>query len=105
MNAKKIEYDLDDNDDRDMYEEMLHECYPEDVKVCGMDMDPVQVLKECDTTAYRCGAIDYFDGLDDRWVCEECDGQYDNEEEAEECCKTDEQIEEELKLKEGKRQV
>lgn len=86
MNATKIEYDLDDDTDAMLYENMLSDIYGDNVNICGYEMDPVHVFKTMDPIAYRCGAIDFFDGLDERWDCE-CGERFDNKEDAEECCK------------------
>lgn len=89
MNATKIEYDLDDPTDASLYDNILYDIYGETVNICGLNYDTLHALKKVDPTAYRCGAHDFFDGLDERWDCE-CGMRYDNEEEAEECCKDEE---------------
>jgi len=48
----------------DMYEEALEGIYGDSVEVCGMTMNPVYILKECDPTAYRCGMGDMVDSMD-----------------------------------------
>lgn len=56
--------DPDSSDVVAQYEQSLNEAYGNTITVCGMEMDPVRVLRECDETAYRCGLVDYTDGLD-----------------------------------------
>lgn len=68
-------------DERD-YEEELNAIYGT-VEVCGMTMDAGTVLRECDPTAFRCGMAD----KPIIWVCDECDTEYEDEDEANECCK------------------
>lgn len=46
----------------ELYEQMLYECYGEDVSICGLDYDPVYVLREIDPIAYRVGRADALDG-------------------------------------------
>lgn len=46
------------------FENMLRDVYGDSVSVCGMDMDPIRVLKEMDETAYRCGVNDYIDSCE-----------------------------------------
>ena len=51
-----------------VFDEMLDELYSfEPVGGPFAYMQPSQVLKECDPTAYRCGVNDYF-GTGDEWV-------------------------------------
>jgi hypothetical protein len=66
----------------DQYEEMLTEIYGV-VDVCGYKFDAGRVLRELDPTAFRCGMADE----PEVFVCGECDAEYDNETDAEECCK------------------
>jgi len=54
-------FELDPDDYIDSYNELLDE---EDVEICGMSYSTSHVLKEVDPTAYRCGLIDYIDGID-----------------------------------------
>lgn len=56
-------FELDNEDYREQYEEMLDECY-EPLKLGQLTFNPSQVLKRCDPVAYRCGLNDYVDGLD-----------------------------------------
>jgi len=35
-----------------------------DVNVCGLTFLPSQIIEELDPTAYRCGLVDYVDGLE-----------------------------------------
>ena len=52
-------FELDPDDYADQYDEMLDEVHGE-----FMGMDASYILKETDPTAYRCGLLDYLDGLD-----------------------------------------
>lgn len=60
-----------------------------DVTVAGLTFSPSQIIKELDPTAYRCGKIDYDDGmdLDDveeyKDLCEELEGLEGEHEDAE----------------------
>ena len=76
MNAQLIELAEDE------YEDMLTEIYGT-VTVCGMEYDSGRLLREIDPTAFRCGMSDE----PERWQCDECDSEFDEQEEAEECCK------------------
>lgn len=58
------EIDTDAADVVEMYESSLRDSFGDSVSICGMDMDPVAILKEMDETAYRCGMNDWTDGLD-----------------------------------------
>ena len=58
--ASKIDnFELDPEDFADQYDDML-----DDVNGEFMGFDASQILKEMDPTAYRCGLLDYIDGLD-----------------------------------------
>ena len=46
-------------DTDEMYDCWLRDCYSETVNVCGFEMDPVQILRELDPVAYRCGKSDW----------------------------------------------
>jgi len=87
MNAIEKEVEITEAE----YDEVLEEIYGKSVLVCGMDMYPPRVLKEMDPIAYRCGKGDYEDSLDRVWECDECGEEYKDEDEAEECCKEDEE--------------
>ena len=47
----------------EMYDEMLDDCYGT-VTIAGIDYTTPYALKEIDPTAYRCGKIDWLDGMD-----------------------------------------
>ena len=51
-------FELDADDFEDEYEEILRAEYGT-VNICGMTMDAVNVLKECDPTAFRNELLDY----------------------------------------------
>jgi len=74
------------------YEDVLNELY-DPVTICGMEYEQGTALKELDPVAFRCGKSDYESVLDSDnpvWVCAECDTEFGSEEEAEECCNTEE---------------
>ena len=52
-------FELDPDDYTDQYDEMLDEVNGE-----FMGMNASYILKKMDPTAYRCGLLDYLDGLD-----------------------------------------
>ena len=52
-------FELDPEDYAEQYDEMLDE-----VNGDFLGMNASHILKETDLTAYRCGLLDYLDGLD-----------------------------------------
>lgn len=52
-------FELDPDDYAERYDDMLDECHGD-----FMGMNASYILKEMDLTAYRCGLLDYLDGLD-----------------------------------------
>lgn len=82
MNIKEIEYEMTDEEYRDMLDEIYGE-----VEVCGMTFSSGRVLEELDPTAFRCGKGDYESEQPSKWQCGTCDTEYNEEEDAEECCK------------------
>ena len=85
MKATEVEREATEEE----YCDFLDEVY-EEVEVAGMMYNTSYVLREVDPTAFRCGKVDYEAGLDPLWKCGSCDTEYDNESEAEECCKDEE---------------
>ena len=85
MNAYQVEERITE----DEYQDYLNEVY-EDIEICGMIMSQGTILKECDYTAFRTGYVDYLDSLGDLYICGVCKIEYDNEEEAEDCCSEEE---------------
>ena len=81
MNAEQKRYTDDE------YEDILNDIYADDVSVCGYPMQQGSILREVDPIAFSCSKNDYEAGPDNPWVCKECETEYDNEEEAEACCK------------------
>jgi len=69
----------------DQWEEVLDELYGT-VEICGMTFNSGRALKELDRVAFDCGKNDYEDG-NRKWECGECGDEYENEDDAEECCK------------------
>lgn len=47
----------------EMYREFINEIEPE-VIICGCMFQPATILEELDPVAFRCGCLDYADGLD-----------------------------------------
>ncbi len=62
-------------------EEYINECY-DTVIVCGFEYEQGTILKEVDPIAFRCAVAD----MPPRWICDHCEDEYDDEEDAEECC-------------------
>ena len=79
MNATQKEYD-----DRE-YEDRLTDIFGE-VQICGMTFDSGRALHELDPIAFNCARNDE----EIVWICGECNAEYETEDEAEECCKPDE---------------
>ena len=52
-------FELDPDDYADQYDEMLDEAHGD-----FLGMNASYILKNMDTIAYRCGLLDYLDGLD-----------------------------------------
>lgn len=47
----------------EMYREFINEIEPE-VTICGCTFQPATILEELDPVAFRCGYLDYANGLD-----------------------------------------
>lgn len=65
INLKKMEIDnfeIDPDDYTEQYDDFLNE--EGTVRVAGLEFDPAQIVKELDPTAYRCGLVDYVDGIE-----------------------------------------
>src|SRR5688572_21322950 len=56
----------------------LNEIYPL-VNVCGMEMSPGRILRELDRVAFDMSKPD-------RWSCDNCQKEYEEESDAKECC-------------------
>ena len=91
MNAYEIEKDEEE------FEEYLNSAYG-DVEVCGMMYPAGKGLKELDEVAFRCALSDE----PIRYGCGECGAEYDDEDEAEECCKDEFKEEDLLRSEEAK---
>lgn len=60
---KEIEnFEIDVDDQEGAYKESLDCEGP--VSVAGMKFDASRIIEELDPTAYRCGLVDYVDGLE-----------------------------------------
>ena len=57
------------------------------INVCGYEMFPSTILEQCDPIAYQCG---YSDCQEYTYICGGCDTEYDEYDDAHECCKEDE---------------
>ena len=69
-------------------EEFLHEIYG-NVEICGMAFSSGQALRELDPTAFRMAKLDIEDShnrVNSIWVCSECGEEYNDEDEADQCC-------------------
>lgn len=85
MKAYRKETELNDRE----FVKILDDIYG-DVTICGMKYSSGRALLELDETAFTCARNDYTDGLDKDtpvWICDKCDEKFDNEEDAEACCK------------------
>jgi rubrerythrin len=87
LDAEKYEYDLDNREDKAMYDDMLDEC-TECCTFCTR-YGAARILEEIDPTAYRCGFNDYVDGLDDRYKCPICGDIFDDDDAAKYHCQTE----------------
>ncbi len=85
------EYDLDNNEDKAMFDDMLNETHFELTKLLKnfANITPAKVLEHCDNTAYREDFNNYTDGLDATWLCGECEKTHRYEDHANDCCKLD----------------
>jgi hypothetical protein len=87
MNIKEIEYCITDGEYRDLLDELYG-----DVEICGMTFSSGYALKELDPIAFDCGKNDYETGTPSKWECGACNEEYEEEEDAEACCKVEETI-------------
>jgi ribosomal protein S27AE len=88
MKVERIEYEMTDEE----YQDFLTGVFGE-IDVCGFKYDAGYVLKELDPTAFRCGKVDEESEHGDTFKCGECGEIYDDEDDAEACCKPDEDTE------------
>ena len=79
MNAEEIE--LTDEE----FEDILNELH-EPVNICGYTMHKGTILKECDPIAFYQKKLAY-ESINKKWKCTECDNEFDNKDDADECCK------------------
>jgi hypothetical protein len=82
MNSIRVPRELDE----DEVIEQLDQIYGE-VDICGIKFSSGQALKEIDPIAFRQSQLDLADSMGDLWECGVCGSQYDDEDDAEECCK------------------
>lgn len=81
MNAQEIE--IEENE----FDEYLDDCFDQvQIGVCTFDSS--YVLKERDPAAYNIAFADYS-SEHQRYICDECGEEFDDFDEAEECCQED----------------
>ena len=80
MNARLKEIDEDE------FEQQITELYGT-FKMGYLEFDAGRIMRELDPTAFRVAMSDE----PDIWVCDTCDAEYSSEEEAEECCKDEDE--------------
>lgn len=89
LSAIEKEYDLGDSTDKEMYDDMINECYFEIAETLRnfISCTPAELLEQHDPTSYRCGFNDYVDGLPHRFYCPHCDKLFEDDEDgAKFCC-------------------
>ena len=59
LQAQIDNFELDPDDYAERYDDMLDECHGD-----FLGMNASYILKKMDPVAYRCGLLDYLDGLD-----------------------------------------
>ena len=59
LQAQIDNFELDPDDYAERYDDMLDECHGD-----FLGMNASHILKKMDPVAYRCGLLDYLDGLD-----------------------------------------
>lgn len=64
------------------YEKYLNEIYSE-IKIGYLTFSPGKIVRKLDPVAFRCG----ISAMDEKWICSYCEMEYDNETEAENCCR------------------
>lgn len=79
MRAKEVEKD------EKQFEERLNDIWGT-VQICGYTFDQGTALKELDPTAFDCALSDE----PIQWECDECGEVFDDEDDADECCKPEE---------------
>jgi len=77
-------YEIEKSDDQ--FQDELNELYGT-VTICGMTFDQGSALRELDPIAFRCALADE----PIKYGCGECNAEYEDQEEAEECCKEEEE--------------
>ena len=85
MNAIIVEPDLDE----DEVIEQLDEIYGE-VSICGYNHSSGQALKELDPIAFHEAKLDLENNMEVKYECGVCGEQFDDEDEANECCQPEE---------------
>jgi hypothetical protein len=84
MNAYQKETELTDR----KFEDIIDDMYPE-VDICGIKFSPGHALRTLDEVAFDQARNDYTDSFDRDnpvWICDECGEEFDNEDDANECC-------------------
>jgi len=78
-----IQKDVEEN-----YREMINESVGP-VHIWNVTFDPADILYELDPIAYNVGYSDYQDSYS-IWECEKCNEEYDDEDDANNCCEEEE---------------
>ena len=81
MNARRIEYEMDD----DEFQDYLDDLYG-GIDVCGKKYYAGFVWRKIDPVSFRLAKM-YYEDDEDKWACGVCNKEYDTEREAESCCK------------------
>lgn len=85
--------EIDQSLDEDEVIEQLDEIYGE-VDICGITFSSGKALLELDPIAFHQATLDLEDQMAHKYECSECGEQYDDEDEANECCQPEENDEE-----------
>jgi len=83
MKAQQKKYD--EQEIEQAYKDMLDEAM--DGQYLVDTYGAARILKEIDPTDYNVRLSDYESKYGEVWICGECDEEYENEEDAEACCK------------------
>ena len=82
MNPIEIEPELDEDEVIDQLDDIYGE-----VNICGIKYSSGKALLELDPIAFHQSKLDLENNMDIRWECGSCGEQFDNKDDAEDCCK------------------
>jgi hypothetical protein len=82
---RKLTMDSYQKYDEDKLYEMFHNTF-DTVTICGVTFDEWHILKEMDPMAYNEEFSNWEDGIHNPWICRECENEFDDETDADECC-------------------